>query len=1203
MRTALITFLVLWMAVAPCPAATVFVLVRDVTSNPVVNRSVTVTLTSPTGANVVGPWVVAGDNVGLRTDNTGTAWFSNVLSLGEYRMDVAGNPGRSFPFSVVSTSGVYNVVQLLGTNVAVEMFYDTSQIDQMFGVAAGSASPLVKTNDARPLSFSNNLTLSSNVFALYNVYAGGLTASNTTGSSSSTMAVSGNTSVGGFADTLTSDPSAFKVIPGGGRSVWLSKLLITGTGPTAAVLDGSGVTNILPGNVKDFGTNWVQTFNGVGSNSTFWAYTANVALNASSGSPLWLGTPGGVLYLPNGFIANAVTLTNGAGNGTITLTPSTGTIVASNFNVLSGGQITGNAAGATNIPPGAITGTNWVGVNNGFSTNQTTYTNTANYPVLTTPTISGTYQNTAGNNVGGGPVLRQNGAAYSGIYSEQWGGSASAMADLPARGPDMHDNERRPTVVITTHRCDASVDGFKSCTIGNITNGVNAMVTNGFVAAITNFGIRFAFMVENGWCTNYRSSAGYLCWNSNRFGTMVDAGNQNGVCATNFTTYLRTNGFESWVIMYANAYVPQVSHWPSGSYSTLFANAPGNTLWDGSGANPFGANEYSIVQTPDSIHRDISSLYANGVTGLWLQDMTQGNGAGYFDQIARIASGASMTPYYINPGFGGTINMDNMWQNWYGGNADIRTNVPHGMVVGMFMGNLGHPWATRFANDVNGLYTETGEGGTVPSGSKGVGWIMGQVKYESRFLTNRTGEALYCFPTFGTDGFDGDNYTYKDWYAYFAANAFFNGRIWLQGDSTQWFYATNANFGPNFTNRGFLSCNQDVPLRAPTCVSLTTSNSIWVRDLVDGSKLLLMENSDANNTTNLTVTWNQLGIPSNVVANVVDVNTNAYVGFYTNSFTWTVPTISAALFKVKVAGLVDSATNYLTAVYDTANDAVAFSSFGGRRFLTIYRPHGEVGIGTNSPAIINVGSALTVQSPAGGTTLGLYDANNNLYTISRDSGVGLMQLTSQNAQVAVGWGITGPQGEFARFYGGGVCMATNALSSWPTAAVSRGGYAVVNSNSTVYILQSGPNSTAWTSTNMLGLTIQHIVGKSYALLPQNTTMFSAPQGNAVTNITTSDTDMQTRQAMGTGFLIVGAWVKASQAAGAGQSYTLTVMTNGVATGIAPSISGASATTAGQTFSSTPVANVQGDSIGVRIVSSATAATNTRFDWDVLYINQ
>jgi len=44
-------------------------------------------------------------------------------------------------------------------------------------------------------------------------------------------------------------------------------------------------------------------------------------------------------------------------------------------------------------------------------------------------------------------------------------------------------------------------------------------------------------------------------------------------------------------------------------------------------------------------------------------------------------------------------------------------------------------------------------------------------------------------------------------------------------------------------------------------------------------------------------------------------------------------------------------------------------------------------------------------------------------------------------------------------------QATNALTSWPTAAATPGGFAIVNSNAQPYVLLSSPGSTAWVSTN------------------------------------------------------------------------------------------------------------------------------------------
>lgn len=745
---------------------------------------------------------------------------------------------------------------------------------------------------------------------------------------------------------------------------------------------------------------------------------------------------------------------------------------------ISNGVFFGIGAGLTSIPESSITSlptdlSQRVGTNESRSIN------------LQSVAAQGAYQTSAGNQIPAGPVFRQTGAAYSGVYSHILAGSASAMTDLPARGHDVWDNQRKPYFILTTRQTDNSGDGFKTCKIGNITNAVNAFVTNLHVQTLTNLGVKLAFILENGWVTNYRVFPGLMGWSSNRFGTMVDAAN-GGICATNLTTYLRTNGFETWVMMYADAYVPNINNWPSAGYSQLFVNAQGGVIWDGSGGNPFGANEYSLAATPDSLHRDISSLYANGVSGFWMQDVTAANSSGYFEQLARIAGGASMNPYYFQPGLAGSINLDSQWQNWYGGNADIRTNVPHGMIVGMMMGAIGRPWATKFSSDLNGLITESNDSVVNPTGSRAVGWYMGQVRWESRFLTNAFG---YCHFTPATDGFDGDNYNYKDWLSYFSCSAFFHANIYLIPDFTVYVFAeNNASFKLLTTNANWISVWQDLTGKPPIALSLAPSNSIWSRDLSSGEKLLLLENEDANNTTNLSVNWNNLGFPSNTIAQVIDVVTNGVVGFYTNSFTWTVPTISAALFRVKNISTYDSSTNLFTPINDVPNGSLALAGIGNRRFLRQYLGHGEIGISTNDPAPIIQGSELTVTAPVNGVSLSLLDSTLAQYDVVRSGTTGNLRIHGFQTYPAVGLSLEDTTGEFARFSGQGFCIPTNPIANWATAPLTRGGIQIVNSNGYTFHQMSGPANNTWVDTNGFA-----IVKTSFATadLGNSTTSFQA----------------------------------------------------------------------------------------------------------------
>jgi hypothetical protein len=140
MKTRLLFLIALLLACLPAEPVTVFVPVRDFTSGPVVNRNVTVTLTRPNGPAVAGPWLLPGDTVTKFTDSNGTAYFSNMLAVGEYRVDIGGNPSRSFPFSLDSSAtgivSLVNIINLFGTNVSVQKFYNSDQIDSFFSLYA-----------------------------------------------------------------------------------------------------------------------------------------------------------------------------------------------------------------------------------------------------------------------------------------------------------------------------------------------------------------------------------------------------------------------------------------------------------------------------------------------------------------------------------------------------------------------------------------------------------------------------------------------------------------------------------------------------------------------------------------------------------------------------------------------------------------------------------------------------------------------------------------------------------------------------------------------------------------------------------------------------------------------------------------------------------------------------------------------------------
>lgn len=139
--------------------ATITVNVRDISSGPIGNRRVTITLVQP-GPAALGNWVFAGDSVSKQTGTNGIATFVNLLTLGSYRLDVAGAPSRSFLFCVSSTNGIYNVAQLLGdcTTNDIILYYTADQVDALMSSFNGGASTnsIGKTN-----GFGYNTTISN----------------------------------------------------------------------------------------------------------------------------------------------------------------------------------------------------------------------------------------------------------------------------------------------------------------------------------------------------------------------------------------------------------------------------------------------------------------------------------------------------------------------------------------------------------------------------------------------------------------------------------------------------------------------------------------------------------------------------------------------------------------------------------------------------------------------------------------------------------------------------------------------------------------------------------------------------------------------------------------------------------------------------------------------------------------------------------
>jgi hypothetical protein len=153
-------------------ATTLRVNSRNFTSEPSQKRQVRLTLTTA-GPVVASPWLIAGDSVAKITDTSGIAYFSNVLA-GSYRLDVAGSPGRSFPFGVFDTNAVLDVAGLINSTNYNTSFYTSTQVDALLaGITnggSGSGFPLTADGNLNSFGLTNgSLVSASNVWDKSNV--------------------------------------------------------------------------------------------------------------------------------------------------------------------------------------------------------------------------------------------------------------------------------------------------------------------------------------------------------------------------------------------------------------------------------------------------------------------------------------------------------------------------------------------------------------------------------------------------------------------------------------------------------------------------------------------------------------------------------------------------------------------------------------------------------------------------------------------------------------------------------------------------------------------------------------------------------------------------------------------------------------------------------------------------------------------------
>lgn len=465
-----------------------------------------------------------------------------------------------------------------------------------------------------------------------------------------------------------------------------------------------------------------------------------------------------------------------------------------------------------------------------------------------------------------------NGACYT-TYNESMGGSGAAMLDLPLIPNSIWANQKKPVVVMASRGNVV----FTNATQVVMSNNVIAMKTNTIISGLTNLGITIAYDIENNWLTNHRDANGWLAWNTNDWPMATGPTAKYG--PTNVANWLHTNGLEMWLMMYGSTESPRTNNTEIDVDPTT-----GATLWyypNGPNNIP-GGNYIQPIITSSSLLKDISIMYGWGVSGLTIQDTTANADLGQkIEQLHRQFAYSSAYPLFVN--FNSPYNVIGPFPYPVSWNSSPSLSLyhNHGIVLNYLWpdSTIAFPINSEYSN---GMAVESGNFAAQP-GTSILDYIMQVTRVHLPTLTNWQAGTVHFIPQ-SDNLFTLSTWTWDDWKGWFSLIAEFNMDEWLT--TPQFGFATNAWWGQLQTNSSYIRIWQDDLQNRCKVLSIGTTNCIFSKKLVDNSIAVLFVNQDPSVATNLTVSWAQLGIQSNVTVNVSEAWTNAIVfSTATNAFT------------------------------------------------------------------------------------------------------------------------------------------------------------------------------------------------------------------------------------------------------------------------------------------------------------------------------
>ena len=500
------------LAFQPAYGANVVVNAYNFVSTAQSNRAITFTLLGTNSQSIApGPWIIVGDSVTQYTGTNGQTTFSNMLTLGNYRMDIYGNPPRSFPFSLSITSGTWNVNQLFGTNVQPEMFYDTAQIDALLSSLGGGGSnvPAGATIGAANGYNLTNLNAAS-------ITGGPLTNSIFTGGnvgivSPGALAVGGSTALSGglqvYANSPVLDIATF---------LTTNSVAIAGLNSNGAFYgSGAQLTAVNAAN----STNWA----GLPTNGATSGQTPTMQL---SGGVTWQAAAGAASGTNIQVVAGSVNLSNNIAipGGYLVTTGAYGFAGEGNMyfgyplNLLATGLGVSDFYHYFNGPGITFLGfdscfrlVDWTGTNDYLIGGPSQVDSTGGSEQLVNPILSvplhpnasvEAFRAAPGSHYGVGENVKLNLA----------GGSAAGLADMIQ--PPAAIAARMKRNLLRVQNFEGATNAQ---TLSLFTNVINSAVTNNLLALITN-NVDFLYYFDNPAWNSNRDQNFNLNWDTNWFG-------------------------------------------------------------------------------------------------------------------------------------------------------------------------------------------------------------------------------------------------------------------------------------------------------------------------------------------------------------------------------------------------------------------------------------------------------------------------------------------------------------------------------------------------------------------------------------------------------------------------------------------------------------------------------------------------------------